>query len=337
MTADRPRFVALLVAAVLLVAISWDVSDIAVIRWRETVGDTDFEYPVLARGLYLAERAVTGSKDLIGVLNALLMMPFVVAVAVVLRRRRLDAALWVGAPTLLFAGQNIDAITALLVLGALVAWRDRRDGVSGVLAGAGTALKVSPAVLVPPLFVAPGRSRRWWLVAAAAAVWLAANVPYALHDRDAFEFPYRFASLRDDVRGTIWAALPLSHDAVNVASAVATVLLVGAATVLVAKRTVTPETGAALALLGFLVANKVWQPHYLLWLLPVLAVIGVSHAPVRALEAANLGYFLSFWLDLPDDAGTVLAWVTGAARLAAAVWLARVLLQPARSRAAPVP
>lgn len=337
MRPEWARFAALLTAAVLLVVLAWDVSDIAVIRWRETVGDTDFEYPVLARAIYLAERAVTGSHLRIGVLNAVLMVPFAVAVAAVLRRRGFDASLWMGAPTLLFAGQNVEPITALLLLGALVAWRAGRTGTTGALAGAGAALKVSPAVLVPPLLAAPGEPRRSRLVAGAALVWLALNVPYALRDWDTFAFPFRYASLRDDVRGTVWAALPLSHDAVNVASTILAAVMVVAAAALVARRRVTPEIGVALAMLGFLAANKVWQPHYLLWLLPVLAVVGVAHRPVRALEVANVGYFLSFWLDLPADVATGLAWVTGAARLAAAAWLATVLLQPARSAAARVP
>lgn len=337
MDADRRRLAAFVVAGVLLVVLSWDVSDIAVIRWREAVGDTAFEYPALARALYLGERAITGSYHAIGVVNALLMLPFVIAVAVVLRRRGFDAGMWMAAPTLIFAFQNVDAITALLIVGTVLAWRDVRPGRAGVAAGVGTALKVAPAVLVPPLTVAPGLRRRWALPAAAGAVWLAVNGPYALREWDAFTFPYRFASLRDDVRGTVWTALPLSHETINVASTCLTLILVAAATALVWRRRVPPEVGVALAVLGFLVANKVWQPHYLLWLLPVLAIIGAPRHAVRALEIANVGYFLSFWLDLPSGAATALAWFSGAARLATALWLATLLLQPARSEAARAP
>lgn len=323
----RPPHVALLAGAVLLVAVNWEISDIAVIRWRETVGDTDFEYPVLARVIYLGERAITGSRTAIGVVNAILGVGLAVVVTHVLRNSDANIRMWALSPTLLLVGQNVDALTALLIALAFLAWRQDRITTTGGLVGIGTALKVAPAAILPPLLAASERRRALNLALVAGGTWLVLNGPYALADPTAWAFPYRFASLRDDVRGSIWAALPVSQDAVNVLSGLATLLATGWVSVLVARRRVTPATGVALALLGFIVSNKVWQPHYLLWLLPVLAFLSVPLRPVRVLEVTNLAFFLAVWLKLDESDSGALYWVSGTTRLLAATWLAVVLFK----------
>jgi uncharacterized membrane protein len=320
---------ALLAGGVLLVALQTGTSDIAFVREREIAGNGGFEYPVLVRPLYLAERAITGSVAGIAIVNALLAVTVAVVVTVALRRIGADVGTWAMAPTLLLVGQNVDAITALLVVGVWRAWDRGRIRSAGALAGIGAAFKIAPAASLPALLADPNAKWRHCVaaMATAAGVWVVANVPYAVLAYDAWAFPFRFASQRRDTRGTIWAALPLEGTALNVASAFAGALVVAAVAVSVRHRRLTPITGVALSLLGFVITNKVWQPHYLLWLLPVLAVLSTPRRSIRLLEAANLAFFVALFLEVEDDVTVVLYWATGGARIVAAVLLAWVLVR----------
>ena len=324
----RARHVAYLAGAVLLVAVAVQTSDIATVRWREIDGIAGFEYPTLARWLFVAERWVAGSRQGIAMVNAVVAVAATVAVSVSLQRSGANVTLWLAAPTLLLVAVNVDAVTALLVTLAVLEWRRSRWATAGALVGAGTAFRVAPGVLLAPfLATAPGWAARFRLVAPAAAVWLVVNVPHLLTRPDEWRFPYRFAAQRGDIKGSLWAALPLGRDAVNVASTALVIAIGGAVALAVARRRLSPSAGAALALLGFMAAGKLWQPHYLLWALPLLAMTSVPRRPVRVLELTNLAYFLVLWRQMEPQAEAPWLWLTAGGRLLALAWLVVVLVR----------
>src|SRR5271157_6419216 len=119
----RPRCITYLACGVILVVLAPQTSDIATIWVRDASG---FEYPVLARVLYLAERAVAPSRLGIALVNAAVQIVAAVCIISVLRRNRGRHSLWMAAPTLMLVTLNVEGITALLILLAQVSWRRGR-------------------------------------------------------------------------------------------------------------------------------------------------------------------------------------------------------------------
>lgn len=74
----------------------------------------------------------------------------------------------------------------------------------------------------------------------------------------------------------------------NVLSAAAVALALIGATVWTASKRPTFAEAAALAMSLFLLFNKIFKPAYILWLIPLLALVGSKRAYVRILEAAVL-------------------------------------------------
>jgi uncharacterized membrane protein len=327
---DRVRFGLLLAAGIALVAVKPDVSDVGTDRLYEQRHVLPaFEYPVLARVVFLAERAISASHLGISLVNAVVSVAFAVAVLAALpaRARR---HVWAAAPILVLVAQTMEGVTCLLLVLMVLAWRDRRWSAAGACAGLGAAFKVVPAVAALPLVVAAGRRGGVRMGATAVVAWLAVNVPYALYDRDRWWFPYRFARQRDDVVATIWAPWHLSISTVNALSLVATAAVLALVCLLVGRRRLDPVNGATLALLGFIVANKVWQPHYALWLVALVPFTSTPTRPLRALELASLAYFAVFWSEPGVEGLGELVWAVAVARLAAAVWLGAALASDGR-------
>lgn len=320
------RFILLLIGAFALVASVPRVSDVRNQRIYEIHHILPFEHPVLARVLFVAIRHVWSTPTGMAIVTALVGVTAVGAVAWLLRRAGADAALWMGAPTLILAGQNVDAVTCVFIVLALQAWVRERDVEAGVWVGIGAAFKLTPALLLPALALAGGRRRAMRLGVPAAAVWAVCNVPYALTRPAAWRFPYRFAQLRDDLIGTVWAGLPFGRDTVNRLSSVLLVLGVVAVGVLVARRRVSGPTGVVLTFAAFLATNKVWQPHYLLWVLAAGAFAGLPRRQVRWLEAANLAYFAVYWLAVSPSTVAPFIWLTAIARLLCLGWLVVALV-----------
>jgi hypothetical protein len=323
---DRGRFVLLLAAGIALVAVKPAISDVGTDRLYEIRHVLPaFEYPVLARAVFLVERALSDSRTGIALVNAVVGVGFAVLVLRLLpgSTRR---SVWASAPILVLAAQTMDAITCVLLVLLVLAWREERWLLAGAWAGVGAAFKVVPAVAAVPLALAVGWRRAARMAAAGAVVWLAVNVPYALFDFERWRFPYRFAAERDDIVSTIWAPWHLSIGTVNRLSLALTVALLVVVAVAVVTRAVEPLPAAALAVLAFVVANKVWQPHYAIWLVALVPFTAADVRPVRALELTSLAYFAVFWSEAGVTEFGGLVWIVAIARLAAAGWLAWSLL-----------
>jgi uncharacterized membrane protein len=273
------------------------------------------------------ERTIAPSRLGIALTNAGIGVAAAVCVTVLLWRKGERAPLWMAAPTLILAAVNVDAVTALFILLALQSWKEGKPATAGIWAGLGTAFKLAPAFVLPSLAAASSPRDRLRMTTAAAVAWLATNVPYAILHPASWRLPYEFASRRQDGHGTIWAALGLSVEGTAVASMVSLGILCLAIALATNHRRITPETGSTLTLLAFLGTNKLWQPHYLLWPLPSLALTNVPILPVRALEITNLAYFVVIWRQLPPPAAPFWMWTFGVARLASLLWVAIELIR----------
>jgi hypothetical protein len=325
----RPRCITYLTCGILLIILAPQISDIATI-WMRGPGVAGFEYPALARALYLIERAIADSRLGIALVNAAIGIAAAVTVIGVLRRNGGRDSLWMAAPTLMLVTQNVEGITALLILLAIVSWRRGRMAAAGLWTGIGVAFKLVPIFVLPPLIAASGWRARIRIFAAAAVAWLAINVPYASMHPASFRFPYQFALERQDGGGSIWAAIGLTGGGAALASSAALGILCLTIVIGVRRGRLTLESGCALALLAFLGTSKLWQPHYLLWALAALAMTEVPVAPVRALEVANLAYFCVICRQLPPESEAAWLWPAAAVRLACLLWVAVAVIRSSK-------
>jgi uncharacterized membrane protein len=267
--------------------------------------DTAVEYPVLTGGFMwlTAEltRAVHGLFDhqaevvIFGMLTALLLaacgLLTVAGTAGAAGRRPYDAAIFALSPLLVFhAFSNWDLLAMAFASCALWAWSRSRPVAAGVLIGLGAAAKLYPVFLLVPIVVLAIRTGRRrpavWCVIAAAASWLAVNLPVASAYYSGWREFYAFSATRDAEASTFWYmahylvttgignGYPAGWSPPGLAVAAVLVLAMLAVATIGLMAPVRPRVAqlAFLAVLAFLLTTKVWSPQYSLWLVPLVAL-----------------------------------------------------------------
>jgi uncharacterized membrane protein len=275
--------------------------DVGAVPYR----DTSVEYPVLTGGFMWLTAGMTRGVHalasswsdvmLFGILTAVLLSlcGLVVTAGTVgaAGRQPYHAALFALSPLLVFhAFTNWDLLAMALTSAAVWAWARRKPVAAGVLIGLGTAAKLYPVFVLIPLFILAIRTRKWapvwWATAAAAASWLAVNLPIALAYRTGWWEFYKFSEDRPTERSTAWAMLrTLTNSNVSANDApywvppglAVACALVAALAVIVwigLAAPYKPRVGQLvfLVVLAFLLTTKVWSPQYSLWLVPLLAL-----------------------------------------------------------------
>jgi uncharacterized membrane protein len=250
--------------------------------------------------------------DLTVVLLVLFSLAGTLATAYAAGRSRRWTALGVAlAPGLILASFiNWDLIAMGLVALGMAAWAARRHVLAGVLLGLAVATKFYPLFFFGPLLLLclrAGRLRAFGVTAASAAVaWLAVNLPVAIAAPTGW---YRFYSL-STTRAADWGAIwyyfetehwpflgSLSEKGLNTLSAL--VFLAGcvviAALILAAPRRPRVPQVFFLVLAVFLLANKVWSPQYVIWLVPLVVLARPRLWAYAAWQAAEVGYFFAIW------------------------------------------
>jgi uncharacterized membrane protein len=316
--------------------------------------DRVLEYPVGA-GILLYLASVIDPTPL-GVLTVTALAAGVVCVATtVALERRCGARAWrwaLASPLLLFAFQNWDVFAVAATLAALFAFERRRDSLAGGLFGLGAAVKLFPAVVVPPLvalrWVQGDRRGALRLAATAGGVFAALNLPFALLNPRGWWWTFTFQGSRDATWGSLWAWLyrlvgaPVTGaSSVELANAVSMVcLLAGIAwlTVRVARHPIEPIAVGAAAVAIFLLSNKVYSPTYDVWLvvffvlLPVSTRHWVAFCTVDLLIAVTVyGYFHG--IDSVAFVHTLLPWLVVARTIVLVALIGVALGQRARAPA----
>lgn len=225
------------------------------------------------------------------------------------RERVLAAATLLLSPLLLVVSglhAQIDPVATLCAIGAVVCWKRLRPGsralAAGGLAGLAVAIKTVPGlVILPLLFAARSGRERLALLAAAVAVPLAGLLPYLL--RDVAHFTGRLAYhglpgagglslLVQPDTARIWLSgggyAPTHLEAILQGRGIL-VLAAALAFVLVVlwRARPDPAVGAVLLFAAVCAATVDLSPHYLVWLLPFLALAGWWRA------AAGLGALIT--------------------------------------------
>lgn len=328
----------------------------------------DLEYPVLigyfAHASALVTQAVNGSPDLdvrrtapadtvhtqpgveaerqdFFVVTAVLLAPFLLLSAWFLagahRGRPWDAMGFVAAPVLVLSGLvNWDVLAIACLTGAMWAWARGRPALSGVLIGLGTAAKLYPLFLLGALLVVALRRRETAAfgkaAVAAAAAWLAVNLPAMLYGWEGWSGFWSFNSDRGADLGSLWlvasqAGVDFSAETINRVSVVGFVLVCVAVLVLGLRAKHVPRVAqlAFLVLVGFLLLNKVYSPQYVLWLLPLAVLARPRWRDLLVWQAGETFYFVMVWMYL----GGFTAPATSGAQDAAYSWaiVVRVLAE----------
>lgn len=261
-----------------------------------------FEYPVLL-GLLAGATAlmIPGQEDGATALRALQYFDLnavlatgawiatVVATMRMTGRRPWDAAMVALAPAAVLAVFiNWDIWAVLLATAGMLAFARGRPVAAGVLIGLGTALKLYPVLILGAVLVLSLRTLRLrpaaLAFAAAAAAWLAVNLPFLLRDYGSWSFFLSFTADRPAGYSSIWFAWNLTVERAGGAGLDAgfinlwAYLLFAVACAGIAVLGLCSDRRPRLAQLAFLIVaafiltNKVYSPQFVLWLIPLAAL-----------------------------------------------------------------
>jgi uncharacterized membrane protein len=235
------------------------------------------------------------------------------------RSRRWTGLLVALAPGLILASFiNWDLIAMGLVALGMAAWAARRLVLSGVLLGLAVATKFYPLVFFGPLLLLclrAGRLRAFTVTTvSAAAAWLAVNLPVALVAPSGWARFYALNDTRPADWGSIWyffeterwpfvGALGIgSLDAFSLVIFAAGCVLIGVLILAAPRRPRLPQA-YFLVLAVFLLANKVWSPQYVIWLVPLVVLARPRLWSYLLWQAAEVGYFFAIWAYLITVSG----------------------------------
>jgi uncharacterized membrane protein len=273
--------------------------------------DRVLEYPVGSGALlYFASVVASGPLVVLAVTGAA--AAGLCVMLTVAFERRFGARAWrwaIGVPVFLYAFQNWDVFAVAAMLAGLWAYERRRDRLSGSMIALGAAVKLFPAVLLPPLVAlrwARGDRRGALRITAwAAGVFAALNLPILVAHPSGWWWTYAFQGRRQSTWGTAWFYVFRVFDltvngleGARFANAVA-LLALGAGmtwlTVRARRASVGPAALAAAAVAIFLVSNKVYSPTYDLWLVPFFVLLPLSRRVWVAFCATDLALFITVY------------------------------------------
>ncbi len=283
-------------------------------------GDYDrLEYPVIIGGLMAGAAAVARTADgvtaeairfydLTAGMLLLCAIGTVIALSKLGGRRPWDAAMFALAPGfLLTATINWDMVALLFTALAMLAWARRHPALAGALIGLGTATKLYPVLLLGALFLLCLRAGKLTAflqaVLAAAVAWLAVNLPIMAVAPQGWSTFYTFSRERPADLGSVWFALTLAKHPVPALNTVITAVLlcafagIGVLTLVAPRR---PRFGQVtfLVVAAFVLANKVYSPQYVLWLIPLAPLARPRWREFLIWQACEVVYFFAVWLYL---------------------------------------
>jgi uncharacterized membrane protein len=280
------------------------------------------EYPVLIGGAMEAAAwlvrnvsEVIRGREFFDVTAVLLAVCFVVGVLATARAAGPDArwqALMVAlSPALILSAfVNWDLIALALTALGIAAWAARRGVWAGVMLGLAVAAKFYPLVVFGPLLLLCLRTRQLRAFAktfaAAAAAWLAVNLPVMIGAPAGWARFYVFSKDRGADWGSIWYLfehfnVPLlgsyQLSELNQLSALLLAIALAAIAVLALAAPRRPRLPQLcfLMLAAFLMTNKVWSPQYVIWLVPLAVLARPRLWPYLLWQLAEVGYFFGIW------------------------------------------
>ena len=285
-----------------------------------------FEYPVLmgfiagatawlTPGDGLTGGRILGYFDINATLIAAVWIVTVLATARMSQRRPWDAAMVALSPGIVLAGTiNWDLwAVGLLALGMLFFARERL-ALAGVLIGLAAATKPYAALVLAAVFLLSlrtGQLRVFLLTAgAAAAAWVTVNAPVVVANPAGWAYSLGFTESREAGYGSLWFAYNLvarrlrwhvlDPGVINVL-ALAFFLLACAAVAYIALTAARRPRLAQVAFLlvaALILANKVYSPQSVLWLIPLVALARPRWRDFLVWQGVEGLYWMAIWMYL---------------------------------------
>ena len=206
-----------------------------------------------------------------------------------------DTLLVAGSPLLIVhAFTNWDIPSIFFAVAAMLAARNKRWWLAGIMIGLGTAFKLWPIFLLGAYLTVAIRKRNlapfFKMLVAAVVSWIAVNLPVYLRNPDAWSEFQRLNTERSWEWTTIyavlsrefgWTGFDSGEGAPVILNAVTLILfLLGCVFVLILglKAPKDPRIAELVVLIVgfFLLFNKVWSPQYSIWFI-VPAVLALPH------------------------------------------------------------
>jgi len=280
------------------------------------------EYPVLigaamqvAAWLVRNVSVAARGREFFDVTVALLVVCGVAGVLATARaagpERRWQALMVALSPALILnAFVNWDLIAFALTALGIAAWAARRGGRAGVLLGLAVAAKFYPLVVFGPLLLLclrAGRLREFArTVAAAAAAWLAVNLPVMIAAPSGWAYFYVFSKQRGADWGSIWYLFEtynvpvLGNSRLSALNDMAAFFFAAACVAIAVLALAAPRRPRLpqlcfLVLAAFLMTNKVWSPQYVIWLVPLAVLARPRLWPYLLWQLAEVAYFFGIW------------------------------------------
>lgn len=308
------------------------------------------EYPI-ASGVLLYLAALVAPSPL-GVLTVTATAAGALCLVItVVLERRCGTRAWrwaIGTPLFLFAFQNWDVFAIAATLAALLAFEQRRHRLAGALIAFGAAVKLFPAVLVPPLV-----ALRWAngdrrgarrLAGSSLLVFAGLNLPFVVANPAGWWWPFAFQSHRNATWGSLWFWVyrlfdlpvhgPSGAQFANIVSLAALVVGLGWLTHRAVQKRLEPVAVAAAAVTLFVLCNKVYSPTYDVWLVLFFVLLPLSRRLWLSFCAVDLAVFVTVYgyfqgLNSVAFVRAVLPWLV----LLRTIILFKVLLEATRSPA----
>jgi hypothetical protein len=242
------------------------------------------------------------------VLIALVVMALVVVTAASVPRAPWRAAHVALSPVLVLAGLvSVDLFGVLLASVALWAWGRSKIVLAGLVLGLAISARTYPLVLLVAiglLALRSGKMGAWSRLAGTALVtWLAVSLPWLVMNADGLLAVYRSWWRSAAGYGSLWMvsgllgqSLPQGRVTGLVILGWVVALLVGAAFALSLDRRPTVAEVSLVMLVIVVVTGKAVPVQAGLWLLPLIALVGLKwrdHLIWAGLEAT---YFVAVWL-----------------------------------------
>ena len=138
------------------------------------------------------------------------------------------------------------------------------------------------------------------------ASWLVVNLPVMLYAPQGWKQFYTFSHDRQIDYGSFWLLItqrtgkPIDVDTVNTASVLLMIVMCAgiAALALAAPRRPRFAQLVFLVVAAFILANKVYSPQYVLWLIPLAALARPRWRDFLVWQACEVMYFLGIWMYL---------------------------------------
>ncbi|MEV7607504.1 glycosyltransferase 87 family protein [Paenarthrobacter sp. NPDC089322] len=288
--------------------------------------DSLFEYPVLmgliagvtalmVPGQGVSNERILGYFDVNATLIVAVWIVTVLLTARMDKRRPWDAAMVALAPGIILAGFiNWDMWAVGLLSLAMYFFSRDKLVLAGVCIGLGTATKLYPVLILGAVLVLAlrsGRLRVFFVTAgAAAASWLAVNLPIAAMNPSGWRYFFEFTQDRPAGYSSPWFAYNLISERLQWTQLTAATInslalnLFILACALIAVLGLTAARRPRLAQLAFLIVgafiltNKVYSPQFVIWLIPLLALARPRWRDFLLWQAAEGLHWAAIWMYL---------------------------------------